>query len=80
MVLSNECCSLNGATIEYRTILGSIAFSRVCSNSKGTYFHVQGVHYWEVTVDKYDTNADIVLGVAQPAVNRNVMLGKFRSI
>ncbi|EGT44201.1 CBN-MADD-2 protein [Caenorhabditis brenneri] len=63
MILSNECATLSGSTLEYRTILGSIAFSK-------------GVHYWEVTIDRHDGNSDIVIGVAQPAVNRNVMLGK----
>ncbi|EFO97840.1 CRE-MADD-2 protein [Caenorhabditis remanei] len=63
MILSNECATLNGSTLEYRTILGSIGFSK-------------GVHYWEVTVDRHDGNADIVVGVAQPAINRNAMLGK----
>ncbi|CCD67096.1 E3 ubiquitin-protein ligase TRIM9 [Caenorhabditis elegans] len=63
MILSNECATLSGSSLEYRTILGSIAFSK-------------GVHYWEVTIDRHDGNSDIVIGVAQPAVNRNVMLGK----
>lgn len=49
--------------MEYRTCLGTVAFSR-------------GVHYWEVSVDRYEGNADIVLGVAQPAVNTRLMLGK----
>ncbi|KIH49886.1 hypothetical protein ANCDUO_20038, partial [Ancylostoma duodenale] len=62
MQLSNECTSLTGTSLEYRTILGSIAFSK-------------GIHYWEVSVVRHDSNADIVVGVAQPAVNRNIMLG-----
>ncbi|CAJ0582232.1 unnamed protein product, partial [Mesorhabditis spiculigera] len=63
MQLTNECMTLSGSTTEHRTVLGSIAFSK-------------GVHYWEVTVDKYESNADIVVGVAHPSVNRNLMLGK----
>uniref|UniRef100_A0A1I7T5I0 E3 ubiquitin-protein ligase TRIM9 n=1 Tax=Caenorhabditis tropicalis TaxID=1561998 RepID=A0A1I7T5I0_9PELO len=63
MILSNECATLSGSTLEYKTILGSIAFSK-------------GIHYWEVTIDRHDGDADIVIGVAQPAVNRNIMLGK----
>ncbi|CAB3397524.1 unnamed protein product [Caenorhabditis bovis] len=63
MVLSNDCATLSGSTLEYRTILGSIAFSK-------------GVHYWEVTIDRHDGHSDVVIGVAQPAINRNLMLGK----
>uniref|UniRef100_A0A7I4YZJ8 E3 ubiquitin-protein ligase TRIM9 n=1 Tax=Haemonchus contortus TaxID=6289 RepID=A0A7I4YZJ8_HAECO len=63
MQLSNECTSLTGTSLEYRTILGSIAFSK-------------GVHYWEVSVVRHESNADVVVGVAQPTVNRNIMLGK----
>lgn len=48
--------------MEYRCILGSIAFSRV-------------VHYWEVTVDRQDGNGDIVVGVAQSSINLQTMLG-----
>lgn len=92
MQLSNECNSLTGTSLEYRTILGSIAFSKVrhtapycsiCSTDRlfssvrrGVNTAFQGVHYWEVTVDRHDSNADIVVGVAQPAVNRNTMLGE----
>ncbi|CAI5452125.1 unnamed protein product [Caenorhabditis angaria] len=63
MILSNECATLSGSSVEYRTVLGSIAFSK-------------GVHYWEITIDRYEGNCDVVIGVAQPAVNRNMMLGK----
>ncbi|PAV86874.1 hypothetical protein WR25_07109 [Diploscapter pachys] len=63
MQLSNDCATLTGSTLEFRTILGSISFSK-------------GVHYWEVTVERHEANCDVVVGVAQPAVNRNLMLGK----
>ncbi|KJH48684.1 SPRY domain protein [Dictyocaulus viviparus] len=61
--LSNECTSLTGTSLDYRTVLGSIALSK-------------GIHYWEVSVVRHDSNADIVIGVAQPAVDRKIMLGK----
>nr|CAD2193968.1 unnamed protein product [Meloidogyne enterolobii] len=63
LLLSNNCCTVTGTSMEYRTILGTVTFSK-------------GVHYWEVSVDRYDGNADIVIGVAQPSVSRHAMLGK----
>jgi tripartite motif-containing protein 9/67 len=63
MLISNEFMSLSSTSPEYRTVLGSIAFSR-------------GVHYWEITVDRHDANADVVVGVAQPAIDRRTMLGR----
>ncbi|KAI1719285.1 SPRY domain-containing protein [Ditylenchus destructor] len=62
-ILSNDGISVVGTTAEYRTVLGSVSFAR-------------GVHYWEVSVDQYKGNSDVVLGVAQLAANRSLMLGK----
>ncbi|GMT09316.1 hypothetical protein PFISCL1PPCAC_613 [Pristionchus fissidentatus] len=61
--LSNESHTLTATTIDYQTILGSVAFSK-------------GIHYWEISVDRFEGNADIVVGVARNVVNRNLMLGK----
>ncbi|KAI3418792.1 hypothetical protein GPALN_007894 [Globodera pallida] len=63
LLFSNDCCTVTGTSIDYRTVLGTVTFS-------------QGIHYWEASVDRYDGNADIVIGVAQPPVNRRAMLGK----
>ena len=63
MILSNSRATLTGTSLDYRVVLGTVSFSR-------------GLHYWEVTVDQFDGNCDIVIGVAQPSVNRNIMLGK----
>lgn len=62
-MFSNDYTTVTGTTIEYRTCLGTVAFSR-------------GVHYWEVNVDRYEGNTDIVVGIAQPGVNTRLMLGK----
>ena len=44
-------------------MLGSLGFSK-------------GVHYWEVTVDRYDNQPDPAFGVARYDVAREHMLGK----
>lgn len=62
LLLSNDFSTVTGTSLDYRTVLGTATFSK-------------GLHYWEVSVDRYDGNADIVIGVAQPAVNRQAMLG-----
>lgn len=35
----------------------------------------RGVHYWEVTIDKYDGNADPAFGIAKYGVSTDNMLG-----
>lgn len=63
LIVSNQLTTITATTLDYRTILGSVGFSR-------------GVHYWEISINRLEGNADIVLGVAQSSVNRNIMLGK----
>lgn len=63
MLITNDCRSVTGTSLDFKVCLGSVGFSR-------------GVHYWEVTVDRLDVNTDIVVGVAQQAANTNQILGK----
>ena len=49
-------------SFDHRVILGGVGFSK-------------GVHYWEVTIDRYDCFTDPAFGIARFDVNRDIMLG-----
>lgn len=63
IVLSNENLTVSCDSYEHRVVLGNIGFSR-------------GIHYWEVTIVKYDNNADPAFGIARFDVVKDLMLGK----
>uniref|UniRef100_T1J5U9 Uncharacterized protein n=1 Tax=Strigamia maritima TaxID=126957 RepID=T1J5U9_STRMM len=60
---SNDNLTVVCDSYEHRVVVGTIGFSR-------------GAHYWEFIVDRYDSNTDLVFGVARFDVNKEAMLGK----
>ncbi|KAM6917084.1 E3 ubiquitin-protein ligase TRIM9 isoform 4-T4 [Lycodopsis pacificus] len=63
IVLSNDNLTVSCNSYDDRVVMGNSAFSR-------------GVHYWEMTVDRYDNHPDPAFGVARADVLKDVMLGK----
>lgn len=63
LLFLNEKQTVTAEGWEHRVALGSVGFSR-------------GIHYWEVTIDKYVADTDAAIGVCRIDVNRDAMLGK----
>ncbi|XP_037652078.1 E3 ubiquitin-protein ligase TRIM9 isoform X7 [Sebastes umbrosus] len=63
IVLSNDNLTVSCNSYDDRVVMGNSAFSR-------------GVHYWEMTVDRYDNHPDPAFGIARGDVLKDVMLGK----
>ncbi|XP_033873386.1 E3 ubiquitin-protein ligase TRIM9-like [Acipenser ruthenus] len=63
IVLSNENQTVSCSSYDDRVVLGTAAFSK-------------GVHYWELTIDRYDNHPDPAFGVARINVIKDMMLGK----
>ncbi|XP_029109085.1 E3 ubiquitin-protein ligase TRIM9 isoform X2 [Scleropages formosus] len=63
IVLSNENQTATCNSYDDRVVLGTAAFSK-------------GVHYWELTVDRYDNHPDPAFGVARINTMKDMMLGK----
>ncbi|XP_071752330.1 E3 ubiquitin-protein ligase TRIM9 isoform X9 [Centroberyx gerrardi] len=63
IMFSNDNLTVTCNSYDDRVVMGNSAFSR-------------GVHYWEMTVDRYDNHPDPAFGVARADVLKDVMLGK----
>ncbi|GLD49767.1 tripartite motif-containing protein 67 isoform X2 [Lates japonicus] len=63
IVLSNENQTVSCNSYDDRVVLGTAAFSK-------------GIHYWEVSIDRYDNHPDPAFGVARINTMKDMMLGK----
>ncbi len=63
IILSNDNLTVTCNSYDDRVVMGNTGFSR-------------GVHYWEMTIDRYDNHPDPAFGVARADVIKDVMLGK----
>ena len=55
--------TVTSSSFDDRVVLGSVGLSR-------------GVHYWEISIDRYENNKDPSFGVALQNVARDRMIGK----
>ncbi|XP_068110867.1 E3 ubiquitin-protein ligase TRIM9 isoform X2 [Hyperolius riggenbachi] len=63
IIFSNDNLTITCNSYDDRVVLGKTGFSK-------------GVHYWELTIDRYDNHPDPAFGVARIEVIKDVMLGK----
>ncbi|XP_053477599.1 E3 ubiquitin-protein ligase TRIM9 isoform X6 [Ictalurus furcatus] len=63
IILSNDNLTVTCNSYDDRVVMGNTPFSR-------------GVHYWEMTIDRYDNHPDPAFGIARGDVLKDVMLGK----
>ncbi|XP_028858104.1 E3 ubiquitin-protein ligase TRIM9 isoform X2 [Denticeps clupeoides] len=63
IMLTNENQTVSCNSYDDRVVLGMAAFSK-------------GVHYWELSVDRYDNHPDPAFGVARINTMKDMMLGK----
>ncbi|XP_044520677.1 E3 ubiquitin-protein ligase TRIM9 isoform X2 [Gracilinanus agilis] len=63
IIFSNDNLTVTCNSYDDRVVLGKTGFSK-------------GVHYWELTIDRYDNHPDPAFGVACIDVMKDMMLGK----
>uniref|UniRef100_A0A8C5MS95 E3 ubiquitin-protein ligase TRIM9 n=1 Tax=Leptobrachium leishanense TaxID=445787 RepID=A0A8C5MS95_9ANUR len=63
IIFSNDNLTVTCNSYDDRVVLGKSGFSK-------------GIHYWELTIDRYDNHPDPAFGVARIEVMKDVMLGK----
>ncbi|KAJ8672536.1 hypothetical protein QAD02_003795 [Eretmocerus hayati] len=61
--MSEDGMSVSCEGYEHRVVLANVGFSR-------------GLHYWELTIDRYHSDTDPAFGIARADVSRDQMLGK----
>ncbi|XP_011504650.1 PREDICTED: E3 ubiquitin-protein ligase TRIM9 [Ceratosolen solmsi marchali] len=61
--MSEDTMSASCEGYEHRVVLSTVGFSR-------------GLHYWELTIDRYHSDTDPAFGIARADVSRDQMLGK----
>ena len=60
--VSNDFCSITCLSLQERIALGSRAFHH-------------GIHYWEITIQRYDDKSDPAFGIGKFDVLKENMLG-----
>ncbi|XP_062974326.1 E3 ubiquitin-protein ligase TRIM9 isoform X6 [Elgaria multicarinata webbii] len=63
IIFSNDNLTVTCNSYDDRVVLGKTGFSK-------------GLHYWELSIDRYDNHPDPAFGVARVDVLKDVMLGK----
>ncbi|XP_067681713.1 E3 ubiquitin-protein ligase TRIM9-like [Haliotis asinina] len=63
IMFTNNNLSITCNSFDHRVALGTVGFSK-------------GIHYWEVTIDRYDSHTDPSIGIARFDVDKGLMLGK----
>lgn len=63
VIFSENNQSASCRSFGHRVILGAVGLSK-------------GVHYWEISIDRYDNHTDLAFGIARFDVDKRSMLGK----
>ena len=63
VLFSNDNATVTSSSFDDRVVLANVGFS-------------SGVHYWELSVDRYENNKDPAVGVARCDVAKDKLLGK----
>lgn len=63
VLFSNDNLTVTSCSFDDRIVLGSVGLS-------------SGVHYWELTIDRFDNNKDPAFGIALLDISKDKMLGQ----
>jgi len=63
VLFSNDNMTATSSSFDNRVVLGTVGLSR-------------GVHYWQMSVDRYENNKDPAFGVVTRDVPRDHMIGR----